>query len=75
MKCQGLVTHHIAEEQNPHVEVLFIRCGFFHLQALSRWQVGAPCRAVYSADGAVYEAVIDAIFYDKGTCIIKYIGK
>jgi survival motor neuron protein len=42
--------------------------------AILQWQVGAPCRAVYSGDGAVYEATIDAILYDKGTCVIKYIG-
>jgi hypothetical protein len=54
--------------------VLFIGC-VLNSQAILHWQVGAPCRAVYSGDGAVYEATIDAIFYDKGTCVIKYIGK
>lgn len=43
-------------------------------EAILQWQVGAPCCAVYSGDGAVYEATIDAIFYDKGTCVIKYVG-
>jgi hypothetical protein len=70
-----VLQHHIPEEQNPFVHVvLFIGC-VLNSQAILQWQVGAPCRAVYSADGAVYEATIDAIFYDKGTCVIKYIGK
>jgi hypothetical protein len=69
-----VLLHHIREEQNSCVVVLFIGC-VLNSQAILQWQVGAPCRAIYSGDGAVYEATIDAIFYDKGTCVIKYIGK
>jgi hypothetical protein len=47
----------------------------FHLQWMLQWRVGAPCCAVYSGDGAVYEATIDALFHDRGTCLVKYIGK
>ncbi|XP_058789961.1 survival motor neuron protein isoform X2 [Phymastichus coffea] len=39
-----------------------------------RWCVGSPCRAVYSEDGIVYEAVIVKIFDDSKTCIVKFIG-
>ncbi|KDR07072.1 survival motor neuron protein [Zootermopsis nevadensis] len=39
-----------------------------------QWQVGTPCRAVYSGDGSIYEATIDALFHNKGTCRVKYIG-
>jgi hypothetical protein len=47
----------------------------FHLQWMSQWRVGAPCCAVYSGDGVIYEATIDALFHDRGTCLVKYVGK
>ncbi|XP_017888982.2 survival motor neuron protein [Ceratina calcarata] len=39
-----------------------------------KWAVGAPCRAVYSEDGEVYEAVISKIYENSGTCIVKFVG-
>jgi len=39
-----------------------------------KWCVGSPCRAIYSEDGKLYEAVIIQIFENTGTCIVKFIG-
>ncbi|XP_046742969.1 survival motor neuron protein [Diprion similis] len=39
-----------------------------------KWVVGSPCRAVWSEDGEVYEAVIQKIYESSATCIIKFIG-
>lgn len=41
---------------------------------MSQWRIGAPCCAVYSGDGVIYEATIDALFHDRGTCLVKYVG-
>ncbi|XP_069694895.1 survival motor neuron protein 1 [Periplaneta americana] len=38
------------------------------------WRVGAACRAVYSGDGVSYEATVDTVYPDKGTCVVKYVG-
>ncbi|KAK9309977.1 hypothetical protein QLX08_000595 [Tetragonisca angustula] len=38
-----------------------------------KWIVGAPCRAVYSEDGVIYEAIISKIYENK-TCIVKFVG-
>ena len=35
--------------------------------------MGAPCRAVYSEDGVIYEAIISKIYENK-TCIVKFVG-
>ena len=45
------------------------------LSSFKKWTVGSPCRAVYSEDGAVYEAVIIKVFENTGTCLVKFIGK
>ncbi|KAJ9574067.1 hypothetical protein L9F63_008593 [Diploptera punctata] len=42
-------------------------------QSELQWQVGDPCRAVYSQDGVTYEATVDCINGD-GTCLITYVG-
>lgn len=39
-----------------------------------KWAVGAPCRAVYSEDGEIYEAIISKIYENSGTCIVKFVG-
>ncbi|XP_015120615.1 survival motor neuron protein [Diachasma alloeum] len=40
-----------------------------------KWTLGSPCRAVYSADGIEYEAIISKILdNDCGTCIVKFVG-
>ncbi|XP_076618829.1 survival motor neuron isoform X1 [Colletes latitarsis] len=39
-----------------------------------KWITGAPCRAVYSEDGQIYEAIISKIFENSGTCIVKFVG-
>ncbi|XP_046615777.1 survival motor neuron protein [Neodiprion virginianus] len=39
-----------------------------------KWVVGSPCRAVWSEDGEVYEAVIQKIYESSATCIVKFIG-
>ncbi|OAD55177.1 Survival motor neuron protein [Eufriesea mexicana] len=39
-----------------------------------KWIVGSPCRAVYSEDGEIYEAIILKIYENTGTCIIKFVG-
>ncbi|CAL1689477.1 unnamed protein product [Lasius platythorax] len=41
---------------------------------LKKWTVGAPCRAVYSVDGQIYEAIVSKIHENSGTCIVKFIG-
>jgi hypothetical protein len=46
-----------------------------HLQFMLQWRVGAPCCAVYSGDGIIYEATIAALFLGRGTCLLKYVGK
>lgn len=38
-----------------------------------KWIVGGPCRAVYSEDGEIYEAVILKIYENKN-CIVKFVG-
>lgn len=38
-----------------------------------KWIVGAPCRAAYSEDGVIYEAIILKIYENK-TCIVKFVG-
>lgn len=41
-----------------------------------KWTVGTPCRAVYSVDGKIYEAIVKRIFKTAGggTCIVEFIG-
>ncbi|KAK2587368.1 hypothetical protein KPH14_003085 [Odynerus spinipes] len=39
-----------------------------------KWYVGSPCRAVYSEDGEIYEAIITKIYENFGTCIVKFVG-
>ncbi|XP_003703417.1 survival motor neuron isoform X2 [Megachile rotundata] len=39
-----------------------------------KWIVGAPCRAIYSEDGEIYEAIITKIYENTGTCIVKFVG-
>lgn len=36
--------------------------------------MGAPCRATYSQDEKVYEAIISKVFENSGTCIVKFVG-
>ncbi|XP_014210289.1 survival motor neuron protein [Copidosoma floridanum] len=43
-------------------------------QAPRKWCIGSPCRAVYSEDGEIYEAVVTKIFENTGTCIVTFIG-
>lgn len=46
-----------------------------HIQKHSKkWTVGAPCRAVYSVDGQVYEAIISKIHESSGMCTVKFVG-
>jgi len=39
-----------------------------------KWTIGAPCRAVYSSDGEIYEAIVTKVYENTGTCIVKFIG-
>ncbi|XP_033226312.1 survival of motor neuron protein [Belonocnema kinseyi] len=39
-----------------------------------KWCVGSPCRAIYSEDGELYEAIITKMQENTGTCIVKFIG-
>ncbi|XP_031847368.1 survival motor neuron isoform X1 [Nomia melanderi] len=39
-----------------------------------KWTVGSPCRAVYSGDGEIYEAIISKIYDNSATCIVKFVG-
>lgn len=39
-----------------------------------KWCVGSPCRAMYSEDGEIYEAIITKINNNIGTCIVKFVG-
>ncbi|XP_032683544.1 survival motor neuron protein isoform X2 [Odontomachus brunneus] len=39
-----------------------------------KWTVGAPCRAAYSADGEIYEAIIIKVYENSGICTVKFIG-
>lgn len=41
---------------------------------LQKWSVGAPCRAVYSEDGEVYEAIVSEIYENSGTCLVEFVG-
>jgi len=41
--------------------------------AKSQWQVGDPCRAIYSQDGEEYEAVIIDLI-DPHWCVVQFIG-
>ncbi|XP_012525133.1 survival motor neuron protein [Monomorium pharaonis] len=39
-----------------------------------KWAIGAPCRAVYSVDGEIYEAIISKIHSNSGMCTVKFVG-
>ncbi|XP_033361631.1 survival motor neuron protein-like isoform X1 [Bombus vosnesenskii] len=39
-----------------------------------KWIIGAPCRAIYSVDGEIYEAIISKIYENNGTCVVKFVG-
>jgi len=39
---------------------------------VAEWQVGSRCRAVYSADGERYAAVIVSIDDATATCTVRY---
>lgn len=41
---------------------------------MQKWTVGAPCRAIYSADGKIYEAIISKIHQNSGMCTVKFVG-
>lgn len=43
-------------------------------KSYKKWIVGAPCRAVYSEDGEIYEAIITKIYENNGSCIVKFVG-
>ncbi|XP_076179487.1 survival motor neuron isoform X2 [Ptiloglossa arizonensis] len=43
-------------------------------KSYKKWIVGAPCRAVYSEDGKIYEAIISKIYEGSSTCIVKFVG-
>ncbi|XP_078052338.1 survival motor neuron [Augochlora pura] len=43
-------------------------------KSYKKWIVGEPCRARYSEDGAIYEAVISKIYENSGMCIVKFVG-
>lgn len=45
-----------------------------HRKMQRKWCIGSPCRAVYSEDGELYEAIISKIYENTGTCIVKFIG-
>ncbi|EFN70467.1 Survival motor neuron protein [Camponotus floridanus] len=40
----------------------------------TKWSIGAPCRAVYSVDGEIYEAIIIKIHEESGICTVKFVG-
>ncbi|XP_051164997.1 survival motor neuron protein [Leptopilina boulardi] len=39
-----------------------------------KWCVGCPCRAVYSEDGELYEAIITKMHENSATCTVRFIG-
>ena len=41
---------------------------------MQKWIIGAPCRAIYSEDGEIYEAIISKIYENNGTCVVKFVG-
>lgn len=43
-------------------------------KTLKKWSVGSPCRAVYSVDGQVYEAIVSKIHESSGMCTVKFVG-
>lgn len=50
------------------------KCSNYKQKSFKKWTVGAPCRAVYSADGQVYEATISKIYQNSGMCTVKFVG-
>jgi len=42
------------------------------VQEPTEWQIGSHCRAVYSNDGQMYDAVIVSLDADTGTCTVRY---
>jgi len=50
------------------------KCSSHTRKPLKKWTVGAPCRAVYSVDGKVYEAIISKIHQNSGMCTVKFVG-
>lgn len=41
---------------------------------VKNWKVGDLCRAVYSEDGLMYDAVVTSVSPNRGTCTVKYRG-
>lgn len=39
-----------------------------------KWCIGCPCRAIYSEDGKLYEAIITEMHENTGTCTVRFIG-
>ena len=39
-----------------------------------QWRVGDRCRAIFTEDGEIYEAVILSIDKQKDTCFVRYVG-
>jgi hypothetical protein len=52
---------------NPVSMSTFIICS-------CQWSVGAPCRAVYTEDGVVYEAVVRSIDPVTRSAVVRYRG-
>jgi len=42
------------------------------LNQLPLWRVGSNCRAVYSEDGQLYDAVIKSVDAQRGRCVVVY---
>ncbi|XP_011645872.1 survival motor neuron protein isoform X1 [Pogonomyrmex barbatus] len=50
------------------------KCSSHTIKPLKKWTIGAPCRAIYSVDGEVYEAIISKIHQNSGMCTVKFVG-
>lgn len=79
-KAINLAKEEVAERMGMEIEDTHIKQKLHKLKQMQnaskpyKWTVGAPCRAVYSDDGEIYEAIISKIFDNTGTCIVKFVG-
>ena len=48
------------------------QCSDFQMQL--QWKAEDHCRAVFTEDGRLYEAVICSIDNSAGTCVVRYLG-
>ena len=47
---------------------------FLSYMFIFQWHVGDSCRAIYSEDELIYDAVITFVDHSSNTCVVKFCG-